>query len=58
MKIIPKQTLLYSTTTIPEFVGQFFSVHVHEESKQRILVIRENLTSYTLIMYFKLLKYQ
>ena len=47
MKIIPKETLLYSTTTIPEFVGQFFNADVLEESKQRILVIRENLTSYT-----------
>ena len=46
-KILPKETLLYSTTTIPESVGQFFSADVLEDYKQRILVIRENLTSYT-----------
>ena len=46
-KLIPKETLLYSTTTIPKFVGQFYNADVLEESKQRILVVRENLTSYT-----------
>ena len=46
-KLILKETLLYSTTTIPKFVGQFYNADVLEESKQRILVLRENLTSYT-----------
>ena len=46
-KILPKETMQYSTTTKPDFLGQHYSADVLEESKQRILVIRENLTSYT-----------
>ena len=46
-RIWPKEALTYSMQTKPSYVGQFFNADVLEESKQRILVLRENLTSYT-----------
>ena len=47
MKILPKETLQFSTSTKPDYVGQYYNADVLEESNQKILVIRENLTSYT-----------
>ena len=46
-KILPKEVLQFTTETKPEKVGQFFNADVMEESNQKILVIRENLTSFT-----------
>ena len=47
IKQIPKETYEYQTDTIPERVGVHFNADVLQESKQKLLVIRENLTSYT-----------
>ena len=46
-KILPKELQHYSTDTKPETVGQFLNADVMEESNQKILVMRDNLTSYT-----------
>ena len=46
-KILPKEVLKFTTETKPEKLGQFFNADVMEESSQKILVIRENLTSFT-----------
>ena len=46
-RILPKEQLQFSTSTIPDKLGQFFNADVMEESSQKILVIRENLTSFT-----------
>ena len=46
-KILPKEILQFTTETKPEQLGQFFNADVMEESSQKILVIRENLTSFT-----------
>ena len=46
-RILPKEVLQFSTDTKPEKLGQFFNADVMEESSQKILVIRENLTSFT-----------
>ena len=46
-RILPKETLTYSTQTKPSCIGQHFNADVLEDNKQRILVLRENLTSYT-----------
>ena len=44
-RILPKELLEYSTQTKPDKVDQYFNADVLEESTQKILVIRENLTS-------------
>ena len=44
---LPKETLQYSTDTKPEKLGQYFNADVMEESSQKILVLCENLTSFT-----------
>ena len=46
-KILPKELFTYTTQTKPERLGQYFNADVVEESKQKILVVRENLTSFT-----------
>ena len=46
-RILPKETMKYKTETKPEKLGQFFNGDVMEESGQKILILRENLTSYT-----------
>ena len=45
--ILPKEIKTFNTETKPDRVGQFFNADVIEESKQKILVLRENLTSFT-----------
>ena len=51
MKAIPMETLQYSTPTKPSTVGSFFNADVLVESCQKILVIRDNLTSFTDAMF-------
>ena len=48
--LLPKETLQYSTDTKPE--GQHFNVDVMEGSSQKILVLLENLTSFTNCIIF------
>ena len=45
--ILPKETLKFKTETKPDKLSQFLCADVMEESGQKILVIRENLTSFT-----------
>ena len=51
MKKIPKETMEYQTETKPEMSGIFFNADVLQESGMKILVFRENLTSYTESMF-------
>ena len=53
MKKIPKETLDYQTETKPERAGVFFNADVLQESGMKILVLRENLTSFTETMFVK-----
>ena len=53
IKKIPKETLDFQTETIPEYFGQYFNVDVIQESNKKILIIRENLTSFTDAMLIK-----
>ena len=46
-KILPKEILQFTTGTKPDTLGQFFNADVMEEFSQKIIVIRENLTSFT-----------
>ena len=46
-RILPKALFQYSTTVKPEVVGQYFHADVLEEACQKILVVRENLSSFT-----------
>ena len=46
-RILPKDLLQYSTTVKPEVVGQYFHANVLEEAGQKILNVRENLSSFT-----------
>ena len=52
-KIIPKETMEFKTETKPDKIGKFFNADVIEESGQKILIIRENLTSFTDSMFIK-----
>ena len=52
-KILPKEVLKFKTETKPDKLGQYFNADVMEESGQKILVIRENLTSFTDSMFIK-----
>ena len=46
-RILPKETLKFTTKTKPEIPGNFLNADVMIESKQKILVVRDNLTSFT-----------
>ena len=46
-KIIPKETLQFTTETKPSVAGIFFNADVLVDSGQKILVLRDNLTSFT-----------
>ena len=46
-KLLPKETLTFSASTYPDNIGQHYNADVIEESGQKILIMRENLTSYT-----------
>ena len=46
-RILQKALFQYSTTVKPEVVGQYFHVDVLEEAGQKILVVRDNLSSFT-----------
>ena len=46
-RILPKESFEYSTDTKPSRLGEAFHADVLEECNQEILVIRENLSSYT-----------
>ena len=48
---LPKEIMDYATETKPTSLGSHFNADVMEESKQRILVLRENLTSMTATMF-------
>ena len=52
-KTIPKETLEFTTTTKPTSLGTFFNADVLVESSQKILVIRDNLTSFTEAMFIQ-----
>ena len=52
-RILPKETMKFSTTTKPSKIGEMYNADVLEEANQKILVIRENLTSYTDSMLLK-----
>ena len=47
MKTVPKETLSFSTTTKPDAAGTYFNADVLIEFSQKILVVRDNLTSLT-----------
>ena len=46
-KIIPKETLQFTTETKPSAAGIFFNADVLVDSGQKVLVLRDNLTSFT-----------
>ena len=46
-RILPKETLKFATETKPEVPGNFLNADVMMESKQKVLVVRDNLTSFT-----------
>ena len=46
-KILPKELFDYTMQNEPQRLGQFFNADVMEEAKQKILVVHENLTSFT-----------
>ena len=46
-RILPKETLKFATETKPEVPGNFLNADVMIESKQKVLVVRDNLTSFT-----------
>ena len=52
-KILPKELFSYKTETIPEKAGQHCNADVMEESGQKILIMRENLTSFTDAIFIK-----
>ena len=49
-RILPKETMTFKTETFPDRVGSHFSADVIQEAKQKIIIARENLTSYTATM--------
>ena len=52
-KTIPKETLQFTTETKPHAAGIFFNADVLVDSSQKILVIRDNLTSFTDAMFLR-----
>ena len=44
-KLLPKESYEYKTETKPDKLGQFYNADVMEGSGQKILLLRENLTS-------------
>ena len=46
-RILPKESMTYTTTTKTSKVGEVYNADVMEDANQKILVIRENLTSFT-----------
>ena len=52
-KVIPKETLQFTTETKPSAAGTFFNADVLVDSSQKILVIRDNLTSFTDAMFLQ-----
>ena len=53
LKQLPKESFTYQTETKPEIAGSYFNADVLQEAKQKILVLRDNLTSYTDAMFIK-----
>ena len=53
LKKIPKETLEFQIETIPESFGSYFNADVIQESGQKILLVRENLTSLTDAMFIQ-----
>ena len=51
MKQLPKETFEFQVETKPTVAGKYFNADVLQESGQKILVLRENLTSYTEAMF-------
>ena len=47
MKTIPKEKMTFHTDTKPPHAGVFFNADVLQEHSQRVLVVREHLTSFT-----------
>ena len=52
-RILPKETMEYKTETKPLTAGSFFNADVMEEARQKVLVLRDNLTSYTSTTFIK-----
>ena len=52
-RILPKETMEYKTETKPLTAGSFLNADVMEEAQQKILVLRDNLTSYTSTTHIK-----
>ena len=50
-KILPKEKIEYKTETKPLTAGSFLNADVLEEAHQKILVLRDHLTSYTSTMF-------
>ena len=46
-RILPKEMMEYKTETKPLTAGSFLNADVMEEARQKVLVLRDNLTSYT-----------
>ena len=53
MKKLPKETFDFQIETKPKMMGKYFNADVLQESGQKILVLREHLTSYTEAMFVK-----
>ena len=53
IKKIPKETLEYQTETKAETYGVYFNADVLKESGLKVLLLRENLTSFTETMFVK-----
>jgi hypothetical protein len=49
--ILPKETMSYKSETIPKRLGSNFHADVLVEAKQKILISRENLSTYTGTMF-------
>ena len=52
-RILPKETMEYKTETKPPTAGSFLNADVMEEARQKVLVLRDNLTSYTSTTFIK-----
>ena len=52
-RILPKELFSYKTETTPDKAGQHCNTDVMEESGQKILFMRENLTSFTETLFIK-----
>ena len=52
-RILPKEKMEFKTSTKPQAAGSFLNADVMEEAQQKVLVLRDNLTSYTSTNFIK-----